>query len=237
MTDVISDEAEVRETTLSVTGMSCQACVRRVTTRVDAVTSVSGVVEPRHQYNWMMDTAENAAPVATLLENHRAFLRYLERRVGDRALAEDILQDAFAKLVARPEQAPADEAVVPWFYRTLRNAAIDQFRRRGAADRAYEAFARELDTHDAPSEEMQTEICACVSRLASTLKREYAEALTAIEVGGIAVKVFAEQKGLSANNAAVRVYRAREALKKRVTESCGTCAEHGCVNCTCRSRS
>ena len=57
--------------------------------------------QPRDQFNWMMDTAENAAPVATLLENHRAFLRYLERRVGDRALAEDILQDAFAKVVAR----------------------------------------------------------------------------------------------------------------------------------------
>jgi RNA polymerase sigma-70 factor (ECF subfamily) len=81
---------------------------------------------------------------------------------------------------------------------------------------------------------MQTEICACVSRLASTLKPEYAEALTAIEVGGTPVKVFAEQKGLSSGNAAVRVFRAREALKKRVTESCGTCAEHGCVNCTCR---
>ena len=85
--------------------------------------------------------ADTPAPVAVLLENHRAFLRYLERRVGDRALAEDILQDAFAKVVARPEQAPTDEAIVPWFYRTLRNAAIDQFRRRGAADRAYEAFA------------------------------------------------------------------------------------------------
>ncbi|MGH9370436.1 MAG: hypothetical protein ACRD15_02760 [Vicinamibacterales bacterium] len=33
-------------------------------------------------------------------------------------LAEDILQDAFAKVVARPEQAPADEAVVPWFTAT-----------------------------------------------------------------------------------------------------------------------
>jgi RNA polymerase sigma factor (sigma-70 family) len=182
-----------------------------------------------------MDAADTSAPVATLLENHRVFLRYLERRVGDRALAEDILQDAFAKVVARPEQAPADEGIVPWFYRTLRNAAVDQFRRRGAADRAYEAFARELATQDAPSDDMQAEICACVSRLASTLKPEYAEALTAIEIGGTPVKVFAEQKGLSSSNAAVRVFRAREALKKRVTESCGTCAEHGCVTCTCRS--
>ena len=100
-----------------------------------------------------MEAAETPAPVAALLENHRAFLRYLERRVGDRALAEDILQDAFAKVVARPEQAPADEGIVPWFYRTLRNAAVDQFRRRGAADRAYEAFARELDMRETPSTE------------------------------------------------------------------------------------
>ena len=182
----------------------------------------------------MMDTPAGSAPVETLLENHRAFLRYLERRVGDRALAEDILQDAFAKVVARPEQAPIDEAIVPWFYRTLRNAAVDQFRRRGAADRAYEAFARELDTHETPGTDMETEICACVSRLAATLKPEYAEALQAIEVTGTPVKAYAEQKGLSSSNAAVRVFRAREALKKRVIESCGTCAEHGCVNCTCK---
>jgi RNA polymerase sigma-70 factor (ECF subfamily) len=183
----------------------------------------------------MMDPVENPAPVATLLDNHRAFLRYLERRVGDRGLAEDILQDAFAKVLARPDQAPADEAVVPWFYRTLRNAAVDQFRRRGAADRAYEAFARELDSHETATTDMQSEICACVSRLAATLKPEYAEALQAIEVAGTPVKAFAAQKGLSSSNAAVRVFRAREALKKRVTESCGICAEHGCVNCTCQA--
>ena len=89
---------------------------------------------------------ETVAPLALLLENHRAFLRYVERRVGDHELAEDILQDAFTKVMDRPDQAPADEGVVPWFYRLLR-AAIDQFRRRGAANRAVEAFARELETH------------------------------------------------------------------------------------------
>lgn len=181
-----------------------------------------------------MDTAaDGRAGVDILVENHRAFLAYLDRRVGDRALAEDILQEAFARVVARPEQAPDDEGIVPWFYRTLRNAAIDQFRRRGAAGRAYEAFARELETGEAPSSEMEAEICACVSRLAATLKPEYAEALQAIEVAGTPVRAFAEQKGLSAGNAAVRVFRAREALKKRVVESCGTCAEHGCADCNC----
>jgi RNA polymerase sigma-70 factor (ECF subfamily) len=183
----------------------------------------------------MRTSAEDAAPISTLLENHRAFLDYLERGVGNRALAEDILQDAFAKVVARPEQAPPDEGIVPWFYRTLRNAAVDQFRRRGAAERAHDAFARELETYEQPTREMEGEICACVSRLTSTLKPEYAEALQAIEVSGTPVKAFAEKKGLSSSNAAVRVFRAREALKKRVSDSCGTCAEHGCMNCTCKA--
>jgi RNA polymerase sigma factor (sigma-70 family) len=181
------------------------------------------------------DPTEAPAPLAILLENHRAFLKYLERRVGDRELAEDILQEAFSKVVVRPEQAPTDEGVVPWFYRTLRNAAIDQFRRRSTASKAIEAFGRELGTQATPEPEMEAEICACVSRLAGTLKPEYAEALQAIDVNGTPVKAFAEQRGLTASNAGVRVFRAREALKKRVTESCGTCAEHGCRNCTCQT--
>ena len=179
---------------------------------------------------------DTSAPLAILLENHRAFLKYLEHRVGDRELAEDILQDAFAKVVDRPEQAPVDEGVVPWFYRTLRNAAIDQLRRRSTASRAMEAFARELDQQITPEAELEAEICACVTRLAGTLKPEYAEALQAIDVNGTPVKAFAEERGLSASNAGVRVFRAREALKRRVTESCGTCAEHGCRNCTCQTR-
>jgi RNA polymerase sigma factor (sigma-70 family) len=137
------------------------------------------------------------------------------------------------KVVERPDQAPQDEGIVPWFYRTLRNAAIDRFRRQGASSRAVEAFAREIEQHVVPTQEMEGEICACVTRLASTLKPQYAEALREIDIKGMAVKAFAEQHRLSPGNAGVRVFRAREALKARVAQSCGTCAEHGCMNCTC----
>ena len=181
-----------------------------------------------------VDTEDPEAPMAALLDNHRAFLQYLERRTGDRATAEDILQDAFVKVMAQPERAPSDEGIVPWFYRTLRNAAIDRFRRQGAAERGTAAFARELETQAVPDADLEAEICACVTRLAATLKPEYADALQAIDVRGTPVKAFAEEHGLSASNAGVRIFRAREALKKRVTASCGTCAEHGCFNCTCR---
>ena len=45
---------------------------------------------------------------------------------------------------------------------------------------------------------MEAEVCTCVSRLAGTLKPEYADALQAIDVQGTPVKAFAEQRGLSA---------------------------------------
>ena len=180
---------------------------------------------------------ETPGHLDVLVENHRTFLRDLERRVGDRELAEDILQDSFTRVIDHPEGAPADEGIVPWFYRVLRNAAIDRVRRRGTANRAMEAFALELERHTSVQPELEAEICGCVSRLAGTLKTEYAEALQAIDVGGQTVKSFAAERGLSAGNAGVRVFRAREALKKRVLESCGTCAEHGCRNCSCQTPS
>jgi RNA polymerase sigma-70 factor (ECF subfamily) len=175
----------------------------------------------------------SAEVVRSLVENHREFLRFLERRVGRRDVAEDILQDAFVRGIGRVDTLESDESAVAWFYRTLRNAVIDRHRRRGAEDRALEAFAKELEQHEEPVEEMRGAVCQCVARLAATLKPEYAEALERVEVQGMPVKTFADERGISASNAGVRVFRAREALRRQVVASCGSCAEHGCLSCTC----
>jgi RNA polymerase sigma-70 factor (ECF subfamily) len=183
----------------------------------------------------MNDEAEpplSGAAIAKLVGNHRDFLRFLERRVGTRAEAEDILQQAFVKGVEHADQVRDGESIVAWFYRTLRNAVIDHHRRRGAAGRAMDAFARELESAE-PAAEVKDAVCACVRTLSDTLKPEYAEALRRIEVDGMSVQGYAAEAGIQPNNAAVRVHRAREALRRRVMASCGTCAEHGCLNCTC----
>lgn len=177
--------------------------------------------------------AETPVPLATLVENQRAFLHFLERRVGDRATAEDLLQDAFARAVRSVGDLREEESAVAWFYRMLRNAVVDHYRRRGSSKRALETFARELDTV-VPSTEVHDEVCGCISRLAATLKPEYAEVLREVEVGGQPLKEYAEGHGITPNNAAVRVHRARQALRKQVIAACGVCATHGCVDCRCR---
>lgn len=171
--------------------------------------------------------------VAMLVSNHREFLDFLTRRVSDRAVAEDLLQEAFVRGLDRIETLRDGESVVAWFYRSLRNSVIDSYRRKGAAARKLEALAREMEQATEPDAELAQSVCKCIVRLAETLKPEYAVALKRIEVDGVSVQAFAEESGVTAGNAAVRVFRARQALRKQVTVTCGTCAEHGCLDCHC----
>ena len=170
--------------------------------------------------------------VAVLVANHRQFLAFLANRVGGRAVAEDILQDAFVRGMAKLDTLRADESAVAWFYRLLRNAVVDHHRRRGASARKLAEFEAELETLD-PRGDVHGAICTCVRELAATLKPEYAEALQSVEIGGMPVKDYAAQIGVSASNAGVRVFRARKALLEQVERCCGSCAEHGCLDCTC----
>src|SRR3954465_5458701 len=81
--------------------------------------------------------------LAALAGQRRAFLSFLERRVGHREAAEDVLQEAFARSL---DKLPLDseESAVAWFYRVLRNAVIDHYRRGGASERALATLTRKL---------------------------------------------------------------------------------------------
>jgi RNA polymerase sigma-70 factor (ECF subfamily) len=170
--------------------------------------------------------------VAALAENGRAFLSFLERRVGNRQTAEDVLQDAFARSLDKVPLG-SDESAVAWFYRVLRNAVVDHYRRRGASERALSSLTHKLEEEIEPSPDDRDAVCSCVTRLSQTLKPEYALALRRIDVDGVSVQDYAAEAGITANNAAVRVFRARAALRKRVVRWCGSCAARGCIDCTC----
>jgi RNA polymerase sigma factor (sigma-70 family) len=162
------------------------------------------------------------------------FLAFVERRVGDPSLAEDILQEAYAKSATHLDQLRTPTAARAWFYRVLRNASVESFRRRARRDRTLTAV--EVEAAITPREPILDEHavgCRCVGELVESLKPEYAEALARVEIDGVAIKDFAAERGISANNAAVRVHRARKALAREVNDSCGACASLGCADCSC----
>jgi len=181
-------------------------------------------------------TSLSLEAIAQLVNGHREFLAFLERRVESRAVAEDILQAAFARGLERGAGVQ-DEKVVAWFYRVLRNAVIDYYRQRSTAARAMEAWGREFPDVQESEAELRQEICQCVSSLLETLKPEYREALRIVDLEEGKLKDLAQQSGITAENAAVRVHRARAALRRQIQQACGTCAVHGCLDCSCESSS
>ena len=170
--------------------------------------------------------------VSAIAANRRSFLSFLERRVGHRETAEDVLHDAVARSLDKVPLG-SEEGVLAWFYRVLKNAVIDHYRRSGSSERALAALTRELEEETQPAADEREAVCKCVARLSETLKPEYALALRRIDLDGVSVQQFAAEAGISANNAGVRVFRAREALRKRVVRWCGACASRGCIDCTC----
>src|SRR5690348_1764469 len=165
------------------------------------------------------------AVIQRLVDSHRQFLAFLERRVESRAVAEDILQSAFVRGLERGAEVRDEESAVAWFYRVLRNAIIDHYRHRASTERAMEGWGKEFASHEAPPEELKHEICACILGLLDTLKPEYRDALQTIDLDEGSLNDLAEKAGITSGNAAVRVHRAREALRKQVRVVCGSCAE------------
>ena len=106
----------------------------------------------------MQDETTEAAPSVSpevaevLVANHREFLRFVERRIGNRALAEEIVQDAFVRSLGRGDEIR--DSVVGWFYRVLRNAVVDHQRRQAVADRRLDQFAAELNASGQAEEEV-----------------------------------------------------------------------------------
>ena len=172
------------------------------------------------------------ATLKRIVAHHSKFLSFLASRVEDKAVAEDILQSAYIKAIEHGSAIREDESTVAWFYRILRNAIADHYRKGSAQSRAHETYSAELPISYEP-ETAQT-VCACIGDVIRDLKDEYREAIEQVDLGGLTVESFAQSQQTTANNASVRLHRARKAVAKKLTAVCGACAEHKCLDCTCR---
>ena len=174
----------------------------------------------------------NPVVLDRLLSQRAKFAGFLRARVEDPAAAEDILQSAYLKAIEHGGEIKDEESTVAWFYRILRNAVTDHYRRAAARNRAHDTFAAEAPV--SYETELKQTVCACIGDVLEEMKSDYRQAIEEVDLGGMTVAAFAEAHGTSANNASVRLHRARKDVAKKLTVVCGTCAEHKCLDCTCR---
>ncbi len=193
----------------------------------------------RAELSQALPVDDDARVASILAANRHRFLGFLERRIGRRDLAEEILQDAYLRSIGKGEALRDEESAVAWFYRVLRNTLIDHLRRAGSEARARAAFGAEVSNPIDPLypdlPELHREACQCIGSTLETLKPEYAEAVRTVDLDGGDLASLAASTGISAGNAAVRLHRGRQALRKRMIEICGSCTLQACLDCSCKS--
>jgi RNA polymerase sigma-70 factor (ECF subfamily) len=174
-----------------------------------------------------------ASVLAALVDNRARFLAFLERRVGGRDAAEEILQQAYVRGMARGGGLRADESAVAWFYRLLRNALTDHFRHGDVERRALAAYAGESAVTAADDGALLEAVCGCVTGLVGTLKPELAAIVREVDLDGVPLRAYAARTGISANNAAVRLHRARHALGRQIRRTCAADSVAALRDCDC----
>lgn len=182
--------------------------------------------------------ARTPAQLAAALNARRAtFKAFLTRRVGNAALAEDLLQDSLIKAMRHAGSVTDAERTTAWFYRVLRHAVIDHYRSAASARRRDDALGTLVaslgeDVVDAPSP-WEKQLCGCLKAVANTLQPPQAELIRRVDLEGESVQAVARELGLTANHASVLLHRGRKELRVRLERFCGACAEGACLDCDC----
>lgn len=154
---------------------------------------------------------------------------FVRQRAGARVDAEEVVQLAIQRALERAEQVRDPARAEAWLGRVVRNVLLDELRKK--PEPLLPADELELAAISGDGSD-----CWCVLVQAEQLKPEYAMILRRVFIDGVAVSRVAVELGLTANNAMVRLHRARVALKQRLEAHCGTTTARSCSECGCEER-
>jgi len=127
------------------------------------------------------------ADTVTLVRDR--LVAFAERRVADRADAEDLVHDVLLRVMAHPAP-PEGEALEHWLFAATRRALVDHYRRLAAAGRREQGYATDSSGDTPPTalevddDALRQALAGCVAPLLEQLPPPYAEAVRAVDLAG-----------------------------------------------------
>jgi RNA polymerase sigma factor (sigma-70 family) len=158
---------------------------------------------------------------AELFERYSAaLLRFADRLLSDRGLAEEVTQEVFVKVITRAHQYDGRAEVSSWLFAIAANACRDRRRRdRRAAVVPLEAIPEPSQKGDgAEAKLLSRERRTAVRAALNDLSEEQREALILARYHGLPYAEIADVLGISVGAVKTRIFRAVETLKARFTE-------------------
>ena len=149
--------------------------------------------------------------------------RYLERMVGNRATADDLLQETLLRIARGLPNFEGRSSVKTWAFSIATRIATDYFRRPETRARIVDVDqAQELSASEELVEGRLVidEMNSCVRDVIESLPEDYRAALVLHDLEGLTAAATAEASGCSLATAKIRIHRARSRLKKALQSEC-----------------
>lgn len=159
-------------------------------------------------------TRGDAAAFDALVRRHLpGALIAAERLLGERADAEDLVQDAFLRALDRLPLLDPNRPFGPWFYTLLRNLGINQLRARRVRQTEPE-LPDAISTNERPDEAvMNAEMRERFDEALAALTPRQREIVMLFEVEGWKGVEIAEHLGLTPENVRWHLHQAKKLLR------------------------
>jgi RNA polymerase sigma-70 factor (ECF subfamily) len=143
--------------------------------------------------------------------------RYLFHAVGDRAVADDLYQDVWSRVIDARSRFRRGNGFRRWAFRIAHNRLVDHWRARSREPNADAAGPEALAGNAADAPDARTERTQQADRLRSALMRlprEQREAFLLKQEAGLTLQELAEREGVGAETIKSRLRYATVKLKK-----------------------
>lgn len=141
---------------------------------------------------------------------HDRVQRFVQRRVSDPDVAEDIVQDVFLKVHGRLGTLRDPERLEAWLFQIARYAVIDHYRQRSTIPLE---DATALPAEQQEETPVAHELIPCLLAAIERLPERDREALLLVVRDGLRQREVAERQGLSISGAKSRIQRARAKVR------------------------